>query len=447
MKAKSSTESGEHTPILINDVPESTPTNSIEWHGDGLLVHRLFLGDPEIVHLTKGREQEDMVRRLVSAATIGAKALNQSEQALDMSFVRLLMDQHTQNTTAAVSDLMTKTRSMMDDQFDGEKGKALEPIRLQVRNVEETVTHTLKEILEALDPTRSDSDLSKALAKLSSLLNEEHVNSVPSRIKTIVDRLAAQDGALATNMKGAVQDAIKTQIEPLCKQVRDLEIEIIKEKAGKEAADAVIQATTAKGSPFEEEVKRRVRLWATPFGGETLHTGTDNKPGDVVVDFKVSGPLGIDFRIVVEAKDDAMGRGRKPLQEAVTKALNYREAEAEVFVGKTIAAFAGEIGDWAEGTSEGRHWIACTLDYLPMALRYLVIMKRFRDRVSKESKIDSGAIEEQIQVIHTALRRITTIKTAATTITNGAAKMAAEGDALSREIGAALLHVEEMLIG
>lgn len=431
-------------PSLVNHVLNSTATNIVEWHPDGLLAN-LFIDDLEVIQLTKDRPQEDMVRRLVAAAVIGAKAMNMSEQAMDVGFVRHLLDQHTQSTAAAVSDVITKTQTMLNDQFDGESGKALEPIRIQVRSVEESVTNSLAEILETLDPSRPDSDLGKALGKLSVLLDEDHVNSVPSRIKSIVDRLAAQDGALAISMKSAVSDALKTQIEPLCKQVRDLESEILKEKAAKEAVNVVIQSTTAKGFPFEEEAFARCKAWALAAGGQAEHVGVDNKPGDVLITFSPEGMAATDLRVIVEARDDATAKGRKPIGDDLAKAMAHREADAGIYCGKNSTALAREIGEWDEGSVCGKQWIACTVDQLPQALRLILLTKRVQDRASAAGAVDAAGVNASLVEIRVALRRVATIKRASTAIANSATSVQSESDALLRQIETALSNAEHAM--
>jgi hypothetical protein len=430
-----------NAPQLVNSVPDGTSLNRIEWSPEGLQVHSLFLGDPEIVILTKDRDEEEVIRLIVLATTIGAKALNQSQQALNVDFVRHLLDQHLQSTTQSIGSMVSQTRAMIDDHLDGDKGKALAPIRIQVQKVEESLSSNLADILEALDPGRPDSDLGKALGKLSTLLDDQNINSVPARIKAIVDRLAAQDGALAASVKATVQDALKFQIDPLREQIKSLEKEVTDRRA---AADLVNQ-TTAKGLPFEEMVFDKCKSWALGNGGQAEHVGVDNKPGDVLLSFTPDGTAGIDFRLVLESRDDASGRGRKPISDDVAKALAYREADAAIYCGKNATAFAREIGEWDEGSVNGKQWIACTVDQLPQALRLALLTKRVRDRANAAGSVDAAGVQASLGEIRIAIRRVSTIKRSSTTIANSATAVQAECDALVRQIETALSNAEHAM--
>ncbi|HRK21264.1 MAG TPA: hypothetical protein PLX06_05620 [Fimbriimonadaceae bacterium] len=432
---------GSSAPRLVNSVPDGTSLNRIEWSPEGLQVHSLFLGDPEIVLLTKDRDEEEIIRRVALATTIGAKALNQGEQALNVDFVRHLLEQHVRTTTTTLGDVVAQTRSMIDEHLDGENGKALAPIRLQIQKVQEGLTSNLADVLSALDPTRPESDLGKALGKLGTLLDDQNINSVPARVKAIVDRLGSQDGALAASVKATVQEAMKVQIEPLREQIKSLEKEITDKKA---VADLVSQ-TTAKGLPFEEEVFARCKSWALAAGGQAEHVGVDNKPGDVLITFAPDGMAATDLRVVVEARDDATAKGRKPIGDDLSKAMAHREADAGIYCGKNNTAFAREIGDWDEGSVGGKQWIACTVDQLPQALRLILLTKRVRDRASAAGAVDAAGVNASLVEIRVALRRVATIKRASTAIANSATSVQSESDALLRQIETALSNAEHAM--
>lgn len=432
---------GSNATQLVNSVPDGTSLNRIEWSPEGLQVHSLFLGDPEVVLLTKDREEEEVIRRVVLATTIGAKALNQGEQALNVDFVRHLLDQHTVQTTAVLGGVLAQASALIADHLDGEKGKAIEPIRNQIKLVEASLAETLDGVAKALDPGRPDSDLGKALRHVGTLLDEDNINSVPARVKGIVDRLAAQDGALAASVKATVQDAMKTQIEPLREQIKSLE----KELTDRKAVEDLVNQSTAKGLPFEEAVFDRCKRWALSAGGVAEHVGSDNKPGDVLVTFTSDGMAGLDFRLVLEARADAVGKGRKPLSDDLAKAIAQREADAAIYCGKSASAFAREIGEWDEGAINGRQWIACTVEHLPQALRLAILTKRLQDRTKADVMVDASAIRNSLAEIRLALRRIATIKRASTTIANQAATVQSESDALQRQVDDALAGAERAL--
>src|SRR6185503_15175958 len=102
-------------------------------------------------------------------------------------------------------------------------------------------------------------------------------------------------------------------------------------------------------------------------------TGVDNKPGDVLV---VVPDGGEGVAVVIECRDESSPAGRRPINDAVEKALRERGACRGIYLARNQAGLALEIGDWAEGVSAAGPWVATTIPHLVTALRFSVALER-----------------------------------------------------------------------
>jgi hypothetical protein len=220
---------------------------------------------------------------------------------------------------------------------------------------------------------------------------------------------------------------------------------LAKEMRGEEAAQQVIDQTTLKGRTFEEEVLERARDWAKVAGAEVEHVGGDNQPGDVLLVIKTDSLSSVVLRIAVEAKDRAQPLGRKALTQEISAMLNSRSANYGIWVSKTAAGYAKEIGEWAEGEADGRPWLACTFDLLPVALRFAVVQQRLTALRQEQPEVNAGSIVAQVQRIRTAVARVGTITRKVTEVRTSAQGIQDEGEALRDEIKAALGEIEDAL--
>src|SRR2546422_7304167 len=100
-------------------------------------------------------------------------------------------------------------------------------------------------------------------------------------------------------------------------------------------------------------------------GAEIHHLGPDNRPGDILV--VVPAQLGEEaaFRIVVEARDrESQPLGRKQVTDALNRAMAERNANAAIYLSRSMDGLAKEIGDWADGSCGQGPYVATTVDNL-----------------------------------------------------------------------------------
>jgi len=127
----------------------------------------------------------------------------------------------------------------------------------------------------------------------------------------------------------------------------------------------------------------------------------DNRPGDILIKTPANGVVGMPLLIVVEARDRQSAVGRKVISDTVSRAMAERKANAAVYLSKTAAGLAAEVGEWADGTADSGPFVACTHENLSIAIRWLIIQNRLVQTNQTAVAVDSTAILQQVQRIRT----------------------------------------------
>jgi hypothetical protein len=173
--------------------------------------------------------------------------------------------------------------------------------------------------------------------------------------------------------------------------------------------------------------------------------GVDNRPGDIVIKASGNGVLGMPLLVVIETRDRQNAVGRKVIADTLGKAMAERKASAAVYLSKTAAGFAGEIGEWADGTTDSGPFVACTHENLLIALRWLVIQKRLSQTRDQSVEIDAHAIQQHAQRVRTSLDRVKTINRKVTDVRASANEIQTEAETLRDEIRMSLTAIEDAL--
>ena len=165
--------------------------------------------------------------------------------------------------------------------------------------------------------------------------------------------------------------------------------------------------------------------------------------GDVLL--VLEDPDGNSLRVIIEARDQQSAYGRKVISDHLSAAMAKWEGNAAIYVSKTRAGLAKEIGEWAEGNAGAGRWVACTHEHLRTAVRFLLMLEQLQRLRGTAREVDGASIESQIQRIRTSLGKIKNIKTKATSIRDGANDIEGEADALRSDINDALSELEMAL--
>jgi len=240
--------------------------------------------------------------------------------------------------------------------------------------------------------------------------------------EAVVKGLGERGGSFATT----VTDIVELALKPLKVDVSRL-------------SDRLIERDAAA------EVVQRLQPWAKAVGATVEHVGADNQPGDVVVRFARTSIAGRALTVVVEARDRADAKGLKRVTADLETAMRQRQATAAVYVGRTPAAFAKEIGEWTDGRGESGPFIACVDGSLDLAMRFIVALIRLDDMHQAHHELDATAIQPYVGQIRTSMDRVRSVKTKLTAIDNAAGDIRSDVESLRSEVLNTLEAVEGLL--
>lgn len=421
------------------ELGKSAPEPAIELLADGVWLRDVRIRSAAVSEFLREGSEEEREARLLRALEVGVFSLERASGTQDMEFLRHQVQDLVQGMTAAASSVPDAVEDGLLRKLGIEEGQALAPVRRLIELVSATLTgriEAVRSLLDSdLDPTKGTSVLGRALVELRALLDPKQGDSIQGALQAAIREVTAVDGVVATSVQYIVAEALK----PLVDEVNRLSLQI----AGAEAATEVLQTTPRKGVPYEETVVAASREWGRGQGIEVHHVGVDNRPGDILL--KVVAPGREAFTIVVETRDRTTPAGRKSITETLERAMKEREADAALFLSKSISGLAKEVGDWAEGECERGPFIATLHESLGIALRLIVSKLQYRAIRHSLPKSSVEAVEGNLQRMRTALKRFGTINRNVTQIRAGAEAIEDEAEALRLEIRRALSAIEDAL--
>jgi hypothetical protein len=414
---------------------------SIEIDESGVRILDLRLDRREVAGYLRARPESERVPALCRAVEIGVFCLERAGASQDLEFVRRQIESLMAQVKEAIGKLPETTQEALLKRVGTADGQVLAPIRQMVDATKRAADDKLREVADLLsrelDPTKDSATLGRSLRTLRDLLDPGRTDSVQGRLAAAVASVAAADGALAETVKKAVTETMK----PLAERVDALAKEVLRQAAAREVMDQ----TTAKGAPYEDEVTSRLQRWAAVAGAEVERVGSDNRKGDVLVRVPATGLLAAPTTIVVEVKNQESAKGREVITGHVEEMMAERAADAAIYLSRTASGFAKEIGDWAEGTCGRGPWVACTEEHLVTALRLLLVLRRIEEARSEPPEVDAGSIRAQVARARTALAKITTINRHAGSVRDSANAIEDEARALRDDVQEALSIIEAAL--
>ena len=415
---------------------------SIEIADSCVTIEGLVIFRKEVAEFLRSVPEEEREALAREAFEVGVFCLERARNTQDLEFVRRQIDSLLAAVEKAVTSIPATTEANLLGKLGTADGQLLAPIQGLIQQVEKGTQQQLREVRELLaneiDPSRASSTVAKALKQLADLLDVGRVDSVQGRVEASLRTIIAEDGVLAKSVKLVVAESIR----PLADEVNRLSHLV----TGQDAAAAVLAQTVAKGMTFEEQVVARVQQWGGSAGVEVTHCGVDNQPGDVLVKLSSRSLAAAEFSIVIECKDQANPAGRKPIGDSMARAMSERGASRGLYLGRSSGAFAKEIGEWAEGSTQHGSWVATTLDHLVAGLRFSIAMHSIEQARASGRSIDAGALLAQASRIRDTLRKVTNINTKAGDIRTSADAIIQEATRMRSEISDALQLIEDMLV-
>lgn len=414
----------------------------IELSGDHIVIRDLAVHYKDGVEYLQQFPPSEHESICLDALELGFVCLQTAQARHSNEFVRRQMDTLLMTFEISVARIAEAYEDELIAKIGTDNGQLLAPLKAQINQTAAVLTaqvETVRTLLtQDIDPRNETTILGSALRSLALLLDPKRSDSLQGSFSAALATVTEEDGAIAQSVKVVVADAVKplaTELDKLRQEIRD-----------KQVAYDAFQMTTAKGNSFEQAVVAQLQAWAKFSGIQITHVGPEGTAGDILVRLTPQSFAATDLTIVIEIKNITSNPlGRVKIERYLAKAMEYREAQAAIFLSRQPQGLAQEIGDWAEGTCPQGPWVATTQPFLTFAIRFLVLLYRLNTIRSSHPDLDATLIEEQITHIRTALARIATIKRYITEVTKSTEAIRVQIDALKLEISDALLGIEQAL--
>jgi len=409
---------------------------------DRILIHNLEIVGKDAVDYLQRVPEEERDRTCICAFEIGFRCLETTQNTQEIESVKRQIAALLNDVEKAIKLIPNTVQEGLLSKLGTQDGQALAPVKTLIHQVSGVTKERVDEVKALLsqdiDPSKETSVLGNALKNIKTLLDPTRNDSVQGVLTTALKDASAENGTLAKAVKSVVVEAVK----PLADEVDRL----TKEIRGKQAAQEVLQQTTAKGFTYEEAVVAELQHWSKLAGAEVYHVGTDNNSGDILIKLTPKSIAATELSIVIEVRDrESKPWGRKLISDHLTKAMTQRGANAAIFLSRSREGLAREIGEWAEGEGDRGSWVATTHELLTLAIRYLIMQQRLAALRTSQPEINAIAIEDQIQRIRTTLKRITNINKHLTALHQSTNAIETEADTLKHEIRSVLDSIEDVI--
>jgi hypothetical protein len=404
-------------------------------------LKELNVASPGVYSFLEGTAEDLRPQAVTHALEMGVYCLERAGNGRDLDYVRLEFERLLTSVQAAVADVPGAARAQLLAALGTGDGQVLAPVERLLREMERSTATRVGEVRELfnkeLDPGRDASTLGRALRQLGELLDPGRTDSVQARLEAGLRTVTAADGTLARS----VAELVSGSVRPLADEVSRLTNLV----AADQAARAAREHTTLAGLDYEHATVALVERWAATVGAEVTHCGTDNRPGDLVVATTRRSLLGVELRIVIECRDQATPAGRKPISDAMKKAMEERQADWGVYLSGSEAGLAQEVGGWAEGSCDNGPWLATTAASLTAALRFVVAMARV-EQAQHRQEVDEAVVAAQVARVRDAMRAVTTINARVTQIRTAADQIAEQASAMRVAVSEAVAALESAAV-
>jgi hypothetical protein len=236
----------------------------IEVMDSGVEVRRLLIPRADIADYLRPIPEEDRIGAFINAVEVGVFCLERSRAGADMDFVRRQVDALLERVQQTVGMVPSTLEKRLVERIGTADGQVLAPVQTLVKGMFDLADGKVAEIRELfareIDPGKDSSTLGIALRALRDLLDPKRKDSIQASFENALQAVTARDGVLTS----AVRDVVGEALKPLKQEIDDLSKEIQQQRG----EEVVIDRTTEKGTPFQEEIVARLQLWAELAGAE-----------------------------------------------------------------------------------------------------------------------------------------------------------------------------------
>jgi hypothetical protein len=386
----------------------------------------------------KAIPEQERETAIIQALEVGVFALQRITHSQDIEFVKRKTESLLSDIRDVVSKIPGEVEIKLIDKIGCQDGQVLSPIKKLIEIVSATNMQRIDDVKDLLskeiDPNNQTSTIGMVLGKLKDLLNPSLDCSIQKSFDSTIKEITCQDGTLTQSVKkivGDLVDEVKRELSKLALEVR-----------GEKVYQETIEKTTLKGTPFENEILEKLDNWKQVTGAEVEHVGPDNQSGDIMIRLPNQYSSHDGLCLVIEAKAENDGKGRKRISDILSEAMKARSANASIFVSRSCEGFAKEIGEWGEGELEHGPWVATIPEHLITAIRYIIVKQRINDLRKSMPDVDTDTIRSQIERIHTTLKKIGNINIQIGNIKHSAGAIEEEATSLRTDIQNALSAIE-----
>ena len=210
---------------------------------------------------------------------MGFACVQVAQARQDTTFVEQRMQSLLSEFQIAASTIAQSFEEELLSQIGVDNGQVLAPLKVQIAQTAAVLTAQVDGVRTLLsrdiDPHKETSVIGSVLKTLTNLLNPKVSDSIQGSFKAALEKVTADNGALAKAVKSVVSEAVKplaVEVDKLRQEIRD-----------KQVTQAALEQTTAKGSAYEEVVLVKLEDWSKICGAEVHYVAKDQEPGDILI--------------------------------------------------------------------------------------------------------------------------------------------------------------------
>lgn len=456
-------------------MPLKTQTQ-IELRDEYLDICSLQLQNPEVLAYFSDLPSENYISEAIKAFEIGISVISRVQQAQNLDFIEAKFNEIMCRTQEHFHNFDLSMKAILDDNLNPAKAgsflaQAHQLINSQADMVNANLSQTLRDTRSAIseeagkiqqsreqldrkmDPTNNLGYLSAVIQKMEQFdqnLNKQFSPtdsaSFVGKLQNIVAEYFGNDGQVLSMIQKQLEvdptsTAVHTPLNQIYHGLRQ-EIMELRDTVMKVAGQQeMLQQTSKKGFPFEDQVFEELQRIARPFGEIVEDTSlkaeaiTGSKKGDYV--YKLANT---DASIVLDAKNYGKLKSLPAMIQYLKDAMRDRNAKIGVIVVPNSDSLQKQIGSW---NVYGR-CIITPLDSLEISIKFARLMIQMNN--SDSQSVNIGLVQQKLETIQRKMKEFTSVKTKLTKLSNGVTSSVADIqenlDDLRHAINEKLLEVQ-----
>jgi len=421
---------------------------ALQFDDNCLEITRLRIDNQEIIQYLKSIDPMHQLDELKKSLEIGVLIRQRMGVTQTADFLNVKVSEILLKVQSYFTDFDKNMRQILSQSLDPTKAESfLAKTQLLINNQVETVNHALidvvkdtrnlliteagkiqngRELLDKkMDPTNSTGYLAALVQRITEFertlnlqFSETDSASFVGKLRLAVDEHFGNEGKVLQLIDkrlqldpegrtplGQVHLNLKAEIASL----RDAVMKAIGQQE-------LIDTTTKKGYPFEQEVFNKLQEIARPYGDIVDDTSlkveaiSGSKKGDYV--YRI---LDAKYAIVLDAKNYGKLKSLTTMLQYLKIAMQERDCRFGIIVAPDTDSLQKQIGCW--GVYD--NCIVTSIDYLEISIKYAKQLMQFQNASSKA--MNPGAVKQKLLVIERKMKEITTLKTKLTKLSNGVA--------------------------